>query len=166
MKNFSIVIFSVLLTTVFCKAQFAVFSIDTNSFMHKEKLHEMQWIINGKPLKYGLPPVKIKPDANKLDTILFKIRPNANWDTIICNIAKPDSLEFVYNPCCGAFNIRDVKTKKFTQAKVVFKIKTPSKNIYLGVMSEAGVLIKNNSTDTLKVTCSSVMSPNIVNVRL
>ena len=109
--KFSITAFLFLLTTIFCKAQFAVFSVDTNSFMHKERLYEMQWIINGKLLKYGKSPVKIKPDVNKLDTILFKIRPNANWDTIICNITKPDSLEFVYNPCCGAFNIRNVKSK-------------------------------------------------------
>lgn len=128
-----------------------------------EYISEQVWFINGQEMRYGSGVLKIKPNPNKLDTMLYKGYRRDKFDTIICNISEAKKYEFYYNECCGAFNIKDESTKGFIQGKIVYKLKTSSDKTYLGTLGETGILVSKNN-DTLRVNCRSAMSPNVYNI--
>ncbi len=120
---------------------------------------EAEWIINGQTLHYGSNPVSVETDSI-LDTIFYKQTGNSRTDTIICNINKPGTYTFIYNECCGAFNIAD-NSGRFTIGSVIFKLKEPDTRSFLGTMGETGLLVYATTQDTLRTACRSAMSPNI-----
>ncbi|MCG8575232.1 MAG: hypothetical protein MI810_10140 [Flavobacteriales bacterium] len=151
--------------------QFAEFKTDTNRFIHyydygdgqgrlPPEITEQYWLINGQKMTYGSGTIKVKVDANKLDTILYMGYRRSAFDTIICNISEAKSYTFYHNDCCGAFDVQDDATGKFIRGQVIYQLKSASKsNTYLGTLGEAGILV-SKQTDTLKVHCRSAMSPN------
>lgn len=154
---------------------FAEFSTDTTRFRqhYREGRHvdlpdyikDQEWIINGQKMTYGSEQIKVEVNANRLDTILYKGYRKNEFDTIICNISEPRNYKFFYNECCGAFNVQDEGLEKFIQGSIIYRLQSNNEsNLYLGTLGEAGILVKKNSHDTLKVNCRSAMSPNIYNI--
>lgn len=152
--------------------QTATFSADTTRFYKErnsrkdiyDKIMEAEWKIQGQILHYGSKPVTIKTD-NVIDTIFYKHRSNSETDTIICNINKTGNFIFIYNECCGAFNVAD-KSGKFFEGSVIFKIKGQDKRPYLGTLGETGILVNTKGKDTLRSGCRSAMSPNVYELTL
>jgi hypothetical protein len=126
-----------------------------------ERIMEMEWRIRGQVLRFGSKPIVVKTDPNKIDTLFYKQNSNAKWDTIVCNVNEPLTYKFVYNECCGGFNVAGPDSK-FIVGKVNFRIigKQANKR-FLGTLGETGVLADVNTTSTLSPGCRSAMSPNI-----
>ena len=159
------------LTNILFAQDYAEFRTDTTRFKRwykvddgklPERITEQVWFINGQELRYGSGVIKVRANLNKLDTILYKGYRKKEFDTIICNISEPKKYKFYYNECCGAFNIKDESTNRFIQAQIIYKLKNPDYKTYLGTLGEAGIIV--NNTDTLNVSCRSVMSPNVYNI--
>jgi hypothetical protein len=130
----------------------------------KELLMEMEWRINGQTLHFGSKPIEIKINQNKTDTLFYKQNNKAQWDTIICKINEPKTYKFIYNTCCGGFDIADERGRIFGQ--VNFKIEgQANKRVYLGTLGEVGLIVKTTTTDTLRPGCRSAMSPNIYQLK-
>lgn len=136
----------------------------TGSQKEFDKAMEMQWLINGKPLSFGSDTVEIIPDKNVFDTIFYKRNAKAKWDTIICNIAKPNTYAIRYNACCGAFDI--VNENKRVSMKLRFSIKGKSSNMYLARLGETAKYIVGKDSKTITPLCRSAMKPNIFWVML
>ena len=145
----------------FVKAQYAVFTTDTNFHSEQDQVHN-EWIIAGKRLTYGGAPIKVKVD-NVLDTIFFRTDIQRPWDTIICQISRAETFYFVYNDCCGGFYIAD-SNKRFFHPLTIFTIsKSDKKHLYIGKLGDDGALINRGDlrTDTLKISCHSPLQPNV-----
>jgi hypothetical protein len=149
--------------------QMATFSADTIRFSGEQqsrkdiydKIMEAEWRIKGQTLRYGSAPIFVRTD-NILDTIYYRHRANAKWDTILCNINQPRSLTFRYNECCGGFDVTDSYLCVPLTGAVNFRIKgKPGKRKYLGTLGETGVMVKKSTRKTLRPACRSAMSPNI-----
>jgi hypothetical protein len=151
--------------------QNAVFYADKISLMNEsrkdiyDQIMEAEWRINGKTLHYGSDPIEVTPDE-KMDTIFYRQKNKAKWDTIICQISKPGKFTFVYNECCGGFNVKD-ESGHFIEAKVNFRIIGQKKRrLYMGTLGEAGLLVRSDCMITLLPGCRSAMSPNIYQLTL
>lgn len=152
---------------------YAEFSTDTTRFKTwyakddgklPDRITQQVWYINGQKMSYGSGTIKVEVTPSKLDTILYQGYRRNSLDTIICNISKPNKYKFFYNTCCGRFNIQNESSKKFIQGNVLFNLKNPDKNTYLGTLGETGKIVKYQDKDTLKVDCRSAMSPNVYRI--
>ena len=163
------IVFILIIVPSILYGQTATFSADTTRF-YKEtnseiyaEIMEAEWIINGQTLRYGSKPITVKTD-NILDTILYRKRTHSQWDTIICNINQSGNFQFIYNECCGGFNIAD-ESGKFIEGSVIFKIKGKENNkLYLGTLDDDGLLVNTTTKDTLKFACRSLLHPNIYQI--
>ncbi len=158
MKPFLLVI---IMLPLLLHGQYAVFTTDT---MHLEGDEQgSEWIIAGQHLKFDGSSIKVKTD-NVLDTVLYRTDDYRAWDTIICQISQPKSYRFIYNMCCGGFGIAD-SIGHFIQARTIFET-WPSEKLHLGKLDDDGILLRpgENLSDTLDITCHSVMMSNIFNV--
>jgi hypothetical protein len=124
-----------------------------------EKAMEMQWLINGKLLRFGEDTIEVVPNKNKLDTIYFKRDTKMEWDTIICNIAEPKVYELVYNDCYGVFEV--YSTKKRIPMKVEVAIKGKSNKMFLARLEETGKVINGSGELSITPLCRSAMKPYI-----
>ena len=153
-------------------AQFAEFSTDTTWLYQKaggrrenrDRILEMQWILNGKRLTFTSPAIKIKADPNKIDTLLYRNNNNARWDTILCNVSTPGRYQFEYNECCSGFDVLDRATGRRIEGRVVFTLTTPDKRAFLGALGDVGTIVQTVTSDTLRPVCRSPMSPNIYRI--
>lgn len=152
------------------QAQYAKFSVDTADVLKRhsrntkllDRVKEMRWEINGQALSFGSGTVKVKANPEKMDTLRFRVRATAEWDTILCNVRETGRYKFEYNECCGAFNLRSAKSRSFIPGKVQFELKgIPGEREFLGTLGEAGILLKGNEPTLLKPSCRSAMSPNV-----
>ncbi len=169
MKQIFIILVLSILTNNLVAQGYAEFRTDTTRLKSydgnlPESISQQIWFINGQEMRYGSKMVKIKPNPNKLDTILYKGYRKKEFDTIICNISEVKNYKFYYNECCGAFNIQDESTKIFIQGKIIYQLKSLDNKTYLGTLGEAGIIVNGKNTDTLNVSCRSAMSPNIYNI--
>lgn len=167
------IILLLLLFPLFASAQTARFCADSvglgrdvGSKSHLAHVLEMEWIINGQHFHWGSDTVHVKPDAAKMDTVYFKASKNSKWDTILCNISKPEVYTFVYNSCCGNFYLRNERMKGFPEVRVNFRVDGKLKTPFLGVIDEAGVVLNNDTVKTMKAQCRSAMASNICHVEL
>ena len=150
--------------------QYATFSTDS-AFAHRwyseekggydPQISEQVWIIRGKELRYGSQALKVELIPGKTDTILFKAYRRPHFDTIICFINEAKHFQFQYNPCCGAFNVKEQGQRGFFRASIIYRLKGESSKSYLGTLGETGILLKSGEADTLKPFCRSAMSPNV-----
>jgi hypothetical protein len=151
-----------LMLPLLLSGQYAVFTTDT---LHLDQGNEKgsEWFIAGQHLQLDGGSIKVKTDE-LLDTILYRTDKDRDWDTIICQISLPNSYRFVYNECCGGFYIAD-SIGHFIQARTIFKT-SASKQWHIGKLGDDGILLPpgNKETDTLDITCHSVLMPNIFNV--
>jgi hypothetical protein len=146
-------------------AQQAIFTAKPKEIDNHQDIAQMQWSINGQLLTFGSDTVKITPNEKVLDTILFKRNEKSLWDTIICDIAQPRHYNFVYNECCGGFNVADGKTHSFIKGEVIFEKTEQTQDVYLGLLGETGVLLHRGNNTVLPM-CRSAMSPNIFLIQL
>ena len=167
-------IFLLMIIPTFVYSQNATFYADTgwafkdagNDKKLKARLMEMEWKIRGKTLHFGSEPIEIKPIPGKIDTLFYKHDNNADWDTILCMIKEPRSYKFIYNVCCGGFDVAG-ENKHRIQLTSMFRIKGMDNNhTYLGTLGEAGIIVNSSSADTLRPGCRSAMSPNIFEIGL
>lgn len=143
--------------------QVATFWADTIR-IDDERILEAEWKINGQTLHYGSKPIEVGID-NILDTILFKQFKNSNWDTLICNITKPLNYTFIYNMCCGGFDVYENANR--IMGSVIFIIQNADDNKkHLGQLEGAGILLDQQFSDTLMPVCWSPMHPNIYSLSL
>lgn len=176
MKKILLLVIALCFLQQHTNAQFATFTADStelrkligdNNERLFNKILEMEWIINDDTLKFGSSEIYLITNENKLDTIYFKVNAKSAYDTLICNIAQPIKYRFIYNTCCGGFDVIEDKTNNRIGGKVLMKIsKSPVNEIYLGTFGEAGMIIGDAFKDTLSVTCTSAMSSNIYAVKL
>ncbi len=168
--RFLLLILSAFLATTAVQGQTAKFYADTtrnwmgmrNNPSRYERVMEMEWKMNGQTLRWGSKPIEVTPDPNKVDTLFFRVNSNAKWDTMICIIKKPEYYKFIYNECCGAFNIEKEGENRFLYGTVTYKITDKAdKKTYLGTLGEAGLVVNSTTTDTLRPGCRSAMSPNV-----
>jgi hypothetical protein len=143
--------------TGFVKKQFSFRTLPDRLLKH-------EWIINGKPLRYGMPPVEIDPDPFRLDTLYFREEKHHDWDTILFNVKEAKSYFFAENPCCGGFDVFNDSGKPI-RGSVVFQLGAKARVQYLGIFGNAGILLKP-TPDTLSHHCGSVMFPNITPVSI
>ncbi|MCP4440719.1 MAG: hypothetical protein GY810_17365 [Aureispira sp.] len=62
-------------------------------------------------------------------------------DTIYFKAKKNGAYEFMYNHCCGGFNIQDLKTRRYTTPKFIIQLKkTKANSNYLITLEESGIL--------------------------
>ncbi|MEX1003410.1 MAG: hypothetical protein WDZ35_14930 [Crocinitomicaceae bacterium] len=172
MKKILTIILYVLPAVAFSQ-EFAEFSLDSSlgwNFSRQEKqelpdyILDQMWIINGNKLTYDSERIRVEVDPNRFDTLLYKGRGRQEFDTIICNITEAGKYQFVYNECCGAFNVQDEASGKFIQGKVIYKIASETQDTskqYLGTLGETAIMVNGNHNDTLEVECRSAMSPNV-----
>jgi hypothetical protein len=169
-----------LLILLFCPyilfSQAAIFSIDASNPRNldsnqvlNEKLSQMEWVINGQKFIASMGEIQIPLTPRTLDTIKFKNKPSDKWETLICNIQKPEKYYFIYNECCGGFDVTDSLGKKFI-GQLEFHLTTDSTDTtgtkYMGTLGEGGVFIESQKKTLLLPTCNSPMNPNIYSVSM
>jgi len=127
---------------------------------------DWEWIIKGKSLRWGSPPVEVSPAGSGVDTIFFRLHERAEWDTLICRIKSGSSNTFVYNACCTYFDVID-HTGKRTEGKVSFKLEglIPKSKKYLGTIDGNGVLL-TSTAQIISPMYRSPMFPNSYNVAI
>jgi hypothetical protein len=160
-----------LFSPFFLHAQTATFVIDSKNPRNldsnqvlNEQLQQMEWIINGQKFRATMGEIRIPLTPRTLDTIKFKTKPSEKWETLICNIQKPEKYYFVFNECCGGFDVTDSLGKKYI-AQLEFHLKADSTDAkYLGTLGEGGILIESQTKTLLRPTCNSPMNPNIYTV--
>lgn len=145
-------------------ADTAVMRRYTGSQNEFDKAMEMQWLINGKSLSFGSDTVEIAPDKTILDTVFFKRDSKTNWDTIICNIAEPNTYNFTYNTCCGVFDVQ--LKKKRIPMKLRVAVKGTTNKMYLARLEETGKVIEGTGEKTITPLCRSMMKSHIYWVML
>ncbi len=149
--------------------QTATFYVDTLATQNREglthgHLAEMEWKINGKYINYKSGSVEVAVNQGKPDTLFYKQRSDAAWDTILCTISEAKAYKFMYNHCCGGFDVADNKGK-YIQGRVHFSVKgKPDPKIYLGTLGEVGIIVADDKSDVLTPECRSAMAPNIYQV--
>lgn len=145
--------------------QVATFWADTSGIIPTKEYNyitEAEWKINGQTLRYGLSPIAV-PTDNVVDTIFYKQFENSKWDTLICNITEPANYIFQYNMCCGGFDVYNAENR--ISGAVIFIVENAKKKKqYLGQLAGTGVLVSQQTSDTLKPICWSPMQPNIYNL--
>lgn len=150
--------------------QYATFHADTanllssiGNYAHYQEIKtQTKWIINNQILTYGSESIKVIPNPNKIDTILFQYDEKRGYDTLICNIAKPYSYKFTHNGCCGGFNVYSDSIKN--RPSLLFKLNAPKNEKYLGILGSSGKLLTKQ--DTIKDFCKSAVTPNIYPIKL
>jgi hypothetical protein len=167
-------IFIIISLPVLSFGQSAKFFADTSMLMeyngHKTSSDgygmQMQWIIKGQKLHWGSPAVEVSPTLTGVDTIYFKHKENAEWDTLLCIIAEGSTIMFEYNACCDYFDAVDASGQKF-EGKVSFELKgtKPGKKKYLGSIDDSGIFM-TQFADTLSPLFRSPMLPNRYNVEV
>ena len=127
---------------------------------------ESEWIIKGKSLRWGSPPVEVSPAGSGVDTVFFRLHERAEWDTLICMIKSGSSSTFVYNACCNYFDVID-HTGKRTEGKVSFELKgsMPKSKKYLGTIDGNGVQL-TLTAQIISPMYRSPMFPNSYNVAI
>ncbi|HAP58995.1 MAG TPA: hypothetical protein DCR93_05650 [Cytophagales bacterium] len=150
--------------------QYAEFSADSSKlhlwFQDRpdllEEVLEMRWILNGQPLSFGSPAVRIPVD-DKLDTLLYLNYAGATWDTILCHISEPRQYRFKYNTCCNAFDVYSLQPeRRIKKPSVIFRTENqvPPKT-WVGTVGLSRTWISGHQTDTISAVYWSPMQPNI-----
>ncbi len=139
--------------------QTTIFYADTSRFMEYNGHDtsslgygmQMQWIIKGQSLRWGSPPIEVRPTDSGVDTIFFKHHDQSKWDTLLCKIKSGSSITFVYSPCCDYFDVFDSNGDRF-EGKVSFVLKgtIPGKAKYLGSIDGSGVFM-SQQPDTIPI---------------
>ena len=167
MRSIFIILFSIVACSAFAQKQYATFIADTTQLRMStgrvqsefDMAMEMEWKIKGQTLHFG-ESIKVEVN-NEVDTFYYHQSNRHNWDTLICLVQEPQTYYFIYNDCCGAFDVYDSTKRRFT-ASALFKFEgTLGSSKYVGTLGENGILVKNNRSDTLRPTCRSPMVPNI-----
>ncbi|WNJ19495.1 hypothetical protein [Pontibacter sp. G13] len=150
---------------------YATFSVDSTIYLRTNlnpddpvaiRIRSQTWVIRGQKLSIGLPPVRIPIIPNKLDTIYYRGYRQANVDTLITRISEPAHIQFSYNECCGAFNVRRAGDRKYIRGAMTFSLSKPdSASVYMGSMDEVGVEFATDIPQVLHPACRSAMSPNV-----
>jgi hypothetical protein len=131
-----------------------------------KRIQEMEWRIHGQVLHFGDDTLRIPVD-DVLDTIYYRRDLRADWDTMICNIDRPKLISFLYNDCCGAFNVSDASMRRLVQASVEFRLVGNARSkVYLGMMGEDGALLQAGRPAVLHPVCHSAVVPNIFPISL
>lgn len=169
-KVIKLIIVFILFPTILW-AQSATFYADTmrvwqyagrsgNKKLNNE-IYEMEWRINGQVLRFGSKPVSVPADADNIDTLFYKQHNKAKWDTIIFNVKKPLSYKFVYNVCCGGFNIEGDGVAPYISGRADFRVTGKQQDkTFVGTLGEVARIIKPGK-NLLSPQCRSAMSPNI-----
>ncbi len=155
-------------------SQVATFEADTSQIqfekenepdIYKEIL-KSEWKINGQLLKYSSNPIEVKID-NIIDTIYFRKNNEFSWDTIICNISKPNKFNFIYNECCGTFYVEELNTEQFIKLKLSNSKEQESYSVRIEDMSSSinSDLNEINFT-TLTLKKDSPMSVKIYEIKI
>ncbi|MBL7898290.1 MAG: hypothetical protein JNJ99_07130 [Crocinitomicaceae bacterium] len=136
--------------------------IDTSSDNYKY-IMGMKWIIDGKPFTWYDDTLYVKTDS-KPDTIFFQERVNGKIYQLICMISEPNHYNFIYNVCCGAFNVTWNSSNSW--GGVQFNFQKTDPNYYLGTIHETGLVCHKDSINTVSPQCISAMANNIYPVSL
>jgi len=122
---------------------------------------QMQWIIKGQSLRWGSPPIEVRPTESGVDTIFFKWYDESKWDTMLCRIKAGSSITFEYSPCCDYFDVFDSNGDRF-EGKVSFVLLgiKPKKNKYLGSIDSDGIFMTSQG-DTMLPIFRSPMLPKM-----
>lgn len=161
-----------LLLTCGVAAAQATFHADTRYLDGPERnshvarvLAEMEWRIEGQRLRWG-GRVTVPVDPG-IDTVFFRQRATSDWDTLLCDISRPDSFAFEYNACCGGFNVHRMGDRRYLQGSCTVRLLHPQAGRrYLAVFDEAGMELASGQNDTIFPVCRSAMAPNVYLVRL
>ncbi|SFT38294.1 hypothetical protein SAMN05216474_0243 [Lishizhenia tianjinensis] len=163
-----------LLPNVINAQDYAIFTIDsTRLFLernHKTQnlpnyVTQQEWYINGQKMTFLSDTVKVRVNAQQMDTILFGW--GNNFDTLLCNISQPKEYRLFYIACCSAFNIQDVALGKFISGNVNFELKnSDTSKRYLALLSDSGILLNGQMKDTLTDHCRSAMSNSFYKLEL
>ena len=149
----------------------SVFSQDKASFfadtvyMHGDWRNDpysgfLQWTIQGKTFSWG-ETIQVNPTPNQIDTIFFKRSPEEKTDTIICDIKEARSYKFIYNECCGSFNVLSNDKQKIS-GEISFELSEEvADSAVAGTIAETGAYVKGAKTGILRSICSSAMASNI-----
>lgn len=142
------------------------FEMHGNSPAEAAKFREMTWRIHGQVLHWGSDTIAIPVDRT-LDTVFFQLRANAPWDTLLTQISEPGDLIFVYNECCGVFDLVTPPKLRRVPASVTVRLRNGKPGSqYLARMDDAGVLLPNSGEVALESACRSAMFPNRFNISL
>lgn len=162
-----------LLFPAFASGQSATFYADSsrlrnyvgNTSSAVEHALQMEWRIKDQTLHWG-GSILVAPSQSGLDTICFRLRETAIWDTLICKMQANSTIRFVYNSCCDYFDVFD-ETGDRIEGKVSFEHKgsiLKSKK-YLGTMDGNGVLL-TSTAQIISPIYRSPMFPNSYNIAI
>lgn len=140
----------------------------SNKYNQAEEFEEydFEWRINGQPIKSIDDTVWIQPDPMRWDTILFTNNLQKHWDTVICNIALPNTYHFYINDCCMGFYVYNETLSKLPQGKVKFRLKQKAQRLFLGRLGETAVVLDDKEEKEVTPLCRSAMASNIYWVQL
>lgn len=126
---------------------------------------QMEWRIKDQTLHWG-GSILVAPSQSGLDTIFFRLRETAIWDTLICKMQANSTIRFVYNSCCDYFDVFD-ETGERIEGKVSFDFKgsIPKSKKYLGTIDGNGVLL-TSTAQIISPMFRSPMFPNSYNVAI
>ncbi|HTL82653.1 MAG TPA: hypothetical protein VL651_13160 [Bacteroidia bacterium] len=170
MRSTFIILFSIFTCSAFAQKQYATFTADSSELRKQtgsntddfDEVMQMEWKMNGKVLRFGS-SMKIKVN-NQPDTIFFKQSENSKWDTIICLVKEPEKYYFVYNECCGGFDVFDDKDRLITASVIFHFEEKQDSGIYIGTLGETGIVLNTSVSDTLWPACHSALAPNIYGI--
>lgn len=161
-----------LLFPAFASSQSATFYADSsrlrnyvgNTSSAVEHAMQMEWRIKDQTLHWG-GSILVAPSQSGLDTICFRLRETAIWDTLICKIQANSTIRFVYNSCCDYFDVFDetgdrIEERSALTLRAQFKIQK-----YLGTIDGNGVLL-TSTAQIVSPMYRSPMFPNSYNVAI
>lgn len=73
-------------------------------WLENEDLSELRWVIRGDTLNGEAWARSYPCSAGGLEPVAFRDR-HGRWTTCHADFSAPDSLQFVWNTCCGGFNV-------------------------------------------------------------
>jgi len=157
----------------FASGQSATFYADSsrlrnyvgNTSSAVEHAMQMEWRIKDQTLHWG-GSILVAPSQSGLDTICFRLRETAIWDTLICKMQANSTIRFVYNSCCDYFDVFD-ETGDRMEGKVSFDLKgsIPKSKKYLGTIDGNGVLL-TSTAQIVSPMYRSPMFPNSYNIAI
>ena len=126
-----------------------------------ERIQDFEWVINGQSMTWSPDTLHVPVNPFVLDTIRWRRDSSSDWQLIICNIHRPEGYSFVFNECCGGFNVRSHQTGRFTSGKVEFRLKGAAEVPILGVHGDGSTLLEPDRPVQIPFPCKSAMASNL-----
>ena len=128
-------------------------------WLEHEDLSELRWVIRGDTLNGEAWTRSYPCNKGGLEPVEFRDR-HGRWTTCHADFSAPDSLQFIWNTCCGGFSVTGPDLRnRWLEVKLVQSEQWQEKQ---GAMLRCGdTVFHAHETDPVHDWCASAMTSNL-----